>query len=546
MKKIIAILIGTLLSLPCMARVDVYQDNFDDYSVGEQVAKLYRPWSYVNVAADNGLVADTQSASSPNSLHFESTDTETGMAEYTLLGKTVQEIEQGSVSFKFYLDGSEDSNWLFYNHIAKDSLDQELFILQLRISPSAGILAYPEGTSDTDFLFAEGVDVTVDEWHELTINFDHPAQTYDILYDGDTLASGVAFQNGDALCKTHGVGIGDGSAVESYNLNAYIDDVLILSANAEAFTLPPQQVLRFDDFESATYGPPGPLSYLPNNPPDTTSYWQYKYVWFDGVDTDLNKGVISDTNCVSPSQSLYWNIQTYDNGMVSMFSPELMEKGVYKFKFYFDSDQQNQWIFIRQGAKSTVGDTLSRVLMMELRLSSRAGIMHYPDGYGNPNYWYTSSITHDVWHEFSIIFDHSQHKYSLALDGYLIVKDQPWILYDTTYRTNDFRIGNGHTGDLYYLLGYIDDMGYSVEAPPAEPEIIGIATVDSGLELTLKDIGASVSQRIMWTDDLGVAWQEAAVVAGDAGTWIDSGDIGRTDPCDPSVNKRFYKVNLAP
>ena len=356
----------------------------------------------------------------------------------------------------------------------------------------------------------------------------------------------MSFLVGDTGYKTHGCGFGDGSDSADYDLNAYIDDLLILSDGVEPLVLPQQQVLRFDDFESATYGSPGPLSYLPNDdPPDTISYWQYKYVWLDG--TDQNKGVISDTNCVSPTQSLFFGIEGYDNGMVSMYSPGPMEKGVFKFRFYFDSAQRNQWLMIRQGVRGTVGDTTSRLLVMELRLNSRSGVMDYSDNgvcYRDPSYWYTNSITFDVWHEFVIIFDHSQHKYSLALDGYLIAKDRPWLWCDSTYRTNDFRFGDGPTNQYYDLVAYIDDIGYSIEAPLPEPEILDLAMTAGGLELTLKDIGASVSQRIMWSDDLGGAWQEAAVVAGDAGTWTDSGGGARTDPRDPSVNKRLYKVGL--
>jgi hypothetical protein len=542
MKNITLALLITLLFMPwahATETEDVYLDNFDYYPVGQQITGEWLFWSYVNCAVDNGLISNTQSVSTPNSLHLESADTESGMAEYRIYRKDTLGIDQGSISVKFYLDGSEDSNWLFYNHIAKDASAQELFILQLRISPTAGILAYPEAYSDTQFWFAEGADVTVDEWHELKINFDHPAQTYDILYDGDTLTSGMSFQAGDAGCMTYGCQIGDGAATADYDLNAYIDDLLILSPGVFPLVLPPLEVLREDDMETYTVG-----EYLPSNiTGDTSTYWGYTHV-FEG---DENKGVISNANSFSPSQSLFWDIQGLDRGVLTMFAPNLMEKGVFRFRFYFDSAQRNQFLFLFQGTRD-INDTSVRHRILELRLSARAGVMHIPERLTDESYWYTNSITHDVWHEFVIMFDHSQNMYSLALDGYVIAKDRLYTVLDPAVpnHTCDFRFGDGLARSLYDLLGYQDDFSYSVEASSAEPQILNVAMTVGGIELTLKDIGGSVSQRILWTDDLGVAWQEAAVVAGDAGTWVDSGDIGRTDPCDPSVNKRFYKVNLAP
>jgi hypothetical protein len=203
-------------------------EDFEAYTVGEQVPDTNTNWSYENCPEDNGLVADTQ-AYDTQSVHFDfDQDTETGKIKWTVNdGDT---MAKGVITFNFYFDSSETSQWLFFRQVARSGGD-DLIMLELRFSNNYGIYDYPEGYSDSDYHWLES-GIAQDTWHSVKIKFDHARYYYDLYVDDVLLDTGIAYYRGDRTYETRYIVLGDQRAVSGYNLNAYLDNISISNASA--------------------------------------------------------------------------------------------------------------------------------------------------------------------------------------------------------------------------------------------------------------------------------------------------------------------------
>jgi hypothetical protein len=220
MKQILIITICMLMTSIAYA----ISDDFESYNVGDTATQ----WIY-EADANPGLalVSDAQSVSGDQSLHFSCAGD--GAREVTWL-LADQPIVDGSIAFSFYFDlNAEASQWLFIRQTAVDDAGIKYLLTEWRIRRTLGIQELVSGTG-----WLPGTEaISGNAWHTFQIDFDHTAQTWDLIFDGELIADDFGYARGNATCETINMGLGDFKTNALYNLDAYIDDVSLVATIPE-------------------------------------------------------------------------------------------------------------------------------------------------------------------------------------------------------------------------------------------------------------------------------------------------------------------------
>jgi hypothetical protein len=219
MKQFLIITICMLLTSVAYA----VTDDFESYSVGGTATK----WIYeADTNPGLALVSDAQSVSGDQSLHFSCAGD--GAREVTWLLAN-QPIVDGSIAFSVYFDiNVETAQQLFIRQTAVDDADVKYIMAEWRIKRNTGI---QEIVSATGWINGGG-EISANEWHTFQVNFDHTTQTWDLIFDSELIADNFGYGRGNATCETINMGLGDFKTLALYNLDAYIDDVKLLSETA--------------------------------------------------------------------------------------------------------------------------------------------------------------------------------------------------------------------------------------------------------------------------------------------------------------------------
>ena len=454
----------------------------------------------------------------------------TGSTSFTTLGGY---STAGVLDYWVYTDGSGDPTYGGYYDVAEIFLkdDNNAIVAQLYIRPY-GVRAYSPSPYQPTIPGSENQYLT-GQWNHITIEYDYvngvlnlTVNSWSYSFAGFGLTDGATGNGVYSFTWTHN---------NRNGADIYLDDVNLVDNTPQP--PPPPKVrsmitpMLLETFDRGFWlGDWYELPGLPN-------LWNI-YLRGKGWNTpsSLYPGdiEITDAKYVSAPYSLHFqdnvNFSRYIQ-KTTMPGPEMvnwMDKGYIAWDFFIESYED---------------------ATLEVTVSGSSGVMVQFGFYNNyagagvgvvkdwvQNDWYDAHpYTLGQWNSAVIKFD--TQTYSLYING----------IEQCSGKTVGGSIPNTAANVIWKAYNnhesYLDNIVIGVDGP----ELTNMDMTAQGLDLDfteLPHVESNTLGAILWKDNMDDPWNIGpSYVMHDTDTqWIDQGDTDRTDPRDPSVKKRFYKI----
>ena len=510
------VIIAMMLATSAAFGAVIYSENFDSYNPGDRPSG----WWFSN--GNTGYIGDTQSLSAPNSLETTSAGV---TASYTTSSQPT-----GTYSWSVYLDdpAAAKVTFLMAGNMGDYSINLELSNSYFR----------DNGGADAEIRYDLGL--ALGQWYDIAIAYNYGWGTYDLIVNG-------------VRQWTKGLDGVSASAVSYVFANntvgaKYYDNVLLTDIGPDTRTGPgPAGALWRCGFDTGYYSG----DWLDHESEYGDLGWSISSLAWPGdmfiVDTAtyIRPGLEYIAPRSGPRAFMFANdVDAYRRIQRQTMPTEdgFMDVGYIQWDFFIAADEQQTYEF-------TIIGNPSNTPLVQFGFYHNTGAGRVLDWIDYPTYYDTNPYPLGQWHTALVKFDCPAGTYSLFIDGDTFCADKPMggfagdkaaTYYWKAYHNNESFFDDIEVG---VAIGADTEPG-PVPEPPTETTL---KYKPAGVELTFPPGPVPGKVRcIYWTDDLSDSWKVArrfTSAENSDTTWLDAGAAGRTDPRDPSVKQRFYKID---
>ena len=512
MKKTMILMLAVMMlaAAPAFGAV-IYSQNFDSYSPGNRPSG----WWFSN--GNTGYISNAYSVSSPNSLEILSTGV---TASYTTSSQVT-----GTYSWSVYLDEPTSARVIFLmgGNMGGYSINLELSNSFFRDNGPDAEIRYD-------------LSLALRQWEDIAVAYNYTIGTYDLIVNGEKI-------------WTKGLD-GVSSSATSYRFTGgdmgtkYFDDIVLSDQGPQIDTSTiPLWECGFD------------TGYFVGDWLDHESEYD-DLGWTISTSMDSGHMFIVDAstyirpgleNITPPSSPQCFMFANDDDSYLQIQRPSmptgdgLMDVGYVQWDFFVAADEQQTYEF-------TLGGAPSNTPLVQFGFYHNTGVGRVRDWMNPPTYYDENPYTLGQWHTALVMFDCPARTFSLYIDGDTFCADQPMGGY-VGDKAEDYYWKSYHDNEMFLDNIKVGINPGSDTEPVPEPEPPTETTLQYkpyGVLQTFPPVTTPGKIRcIYWTDDLNDTWNVAVRFTSAENsdtTWLDVGEAGRTDPRDPSVKRRYYKI----